>query len=85
MIGIDYTQYFDDFLKTFDEPKQKKIKDIVQDYCDHKTLLPRPKTSTLSNGVQKVALQDVDVVLFYVDLGISWLILTGVEIPRRAA
>ena len=85
MININYTQYFQDFLDQFDQAKQDKIKDIIKDYCDHKILLPRPKPSVLSNNVQKVALQSVDVVIFYIDFGTSWLVLDGIEIHKRAA
>jgi len=85
MIDITFTQYFQDFLDQYDEEKQEKIKDIVKDYCDHKKLLPRPKTSALRRNVQKVALKAVVVVIFYIDFGTSWLILTGIAIPKRVS
>ena len=85
MIDINYTQYFADSIDQFDEEKQDQIKNIIKDYCDHKKLLPRPKTSALRRNVQKVALQDVDIVIFYIDFGTSWLVLTSVPIPKRVA
>jgi len=85
MITIVYTEYFDTFLNEFDKEKQELIKKIIKDYCDHKILLPRPKSSSIKKDIQKVALHDANVIIFYVVLDDSWLILTGVEMMDRVA
>lgn len=85
MIKVDFTEYFDVFLKQFDTDKQELIKKIILDYCDHKKLLPRPKPSPFRKDIQKVALHEAGVVIFYCDFGDMWLILTGVVIHDRAA
>ena len=85
MIKIVYTDYFAEFLKQFDINKQEAIKKIIIDYCDHRKLLPRPKSSSLRKNIKKVALSEVNVVIVYVDLDDSWLILTGFEMFERVA
>ncbi len=85
MIHIIYTQYFQDFLDTFDLQKQELIKKIITDYCDGAILLPRPEKSKLNPQIQKVAIHDADIVIFYVEVDGTWIILTGIEIPKRAA
>ena len=85
MITIVYTEFFDVFLHQFDEQKQELIKKIIEDYCDHKILLPRPKFSSIKKDIQKVVLYDANVVIFYIVLDDSWLILTGVTMPDRVA
>jgi len=85
MIKIHYTQYFDDFLNEFNTTTQDLIKKIITDYCDNKILLPRPKSSSLKKEIQKVALPDVGIVIFYLDLDDVWLILNGVKMFDRVA
>ena len=85
MISIVYTDTFDGFLKKFDEKKQELIKKVIIDYCDHKILLPRPKSSALRKQIQKVAIPEVGVVIFYLDLHNTWILLTGIEIFDRVA
>jgi len=85
MIKIYYTEYFNEFVGQFTEDKKNLIKKIIVDYCDHKKLLPRPKASSISKEIQKVAIDEAEIIIFYVDLGDAWLILNGVKIHRRAA
>jgi len=85
MIQIHYTEYFVEFVGQFPKEKQELIKKIIEDYCDHKKLLPRPKASAISKEIQKVAIHEADIVIFYVDYSVSWLILKGVKIHERAA
>ena len=85
MIKILYTENFNKFVKKFSDEKQKLIKKIIEDYCDHKKLLPRPKASAIRKEIKKVALYEADVVIFYLELDDAWLILTGVENFERAA
>ena len=85
MIHIIYTQYFQDFLDTFDQEKQELIKRVIEDYCDGAVLLPRPEKSRLNPEIKKVAIHDADIVIFYVEVDDTWAILTGIEIPDRVA
>jgi len=85
MIKIYYTDDFDEFVKKFPQEKQDLIKKIIEDYCDHNVLLPRPKPSAITKEIQKVLLLHANVVIFYVVLDDTWLILTGVEVFERVA
>ena len=85
MIKIYYTENFDEFVKKFPKEKQDLIKKIIEDYCDHNILLPRPKSSAISGEIQKVAILPANVVIFYLELDDTWLILTGVEMFERVA
>jgi len=78
-------KYFNEFVESFDGDKIKLIKQIIEDYCDHKKLLPRPKASSITKEIQKVAIHEAEIIIFYVDLGAAWLILQGEKIHRRAA
>lgn len=85
MIHIIYTEYFKKFLDTFDTERQALTKKIIEDYCDGAILLPRPEKSRLNPEIQKVAIHDANIVIFYLELDDAWVILTGVEIPKRVA
>jgi len=85
VIRILYTEYFQEFLDKFPTEKQRLIKIIIRKYCDHAVLLPRPKRSGVHRTIQKVAIPDAKVIIFYVNAGNTWILLTGVEIFDRAA
>lgn len=85
MIKIYYTERFDKFVKQFQKDKQDLIKKIIEGYCDHKIPLPRPKQSAIIKEIQKVAIHEVGIVIFYVDLDDTWLVLNGVKMFDRVA
>lgn len=85
MIKIWYTEYFDKFLKQFDDEQQELIKKIIEDYCDNKVLAPRPKHSPLKKENKKVALPNANVVIFYLELNDTWIILDGIKMFDRVA
>jgi len=85
MIRIFYTEYFQEFLNKFPPEKQDLIKEIIKKYCDHAVLLPRPKSSGLHKNIQKVAIPEANVIIFYVNANDTWVIFTGVEMFDRAA
>jgi len=85
MIKIYYTEYFDEFVKKFPKARQDLIKKIIEDYCDHNVLLPRPKPSAIMDEIQKVGILQANIVIFYLELDDTWVILTGVEMFERVA
>jgi len=85
MIHIIYTQYFNDFLEQFKTEKQDLIKNIIEKYCDGAVLLPRPESSRLHPEVQKVALPEASVIMFYLEADNTWFILTGIKMFDRIA
>ena len=58
---------------------------MIKDYCDGAISLPQPKKSLLNSEIKKVAIHDVDIVIFYVEVDNTWIILTGVEMHDRVA
>ncbi len=85
MIRVFYTDYFQKFLDEFPTEKQDLIKEIIRKYCDHAVLLPRPKRSGVHRNIQKVAIPDAKIIIFYVNAGNTWILLTGVKMFDRVA
>ncbi len=85
MIRILYSEYFKEFLDKFPTEKQELIKEIIKKYSKHAVLLPRPKSSGIHKDIEKVAIPEAKVIIFYVNAGDTWVIFTGVKMFDRAA
>lgn len=82
---IKYSKQFDEFLDSLnDKTRAKLIVTALENYAKDPNELPRPKDCKHYANREKVAIPDANVVVFYDNLGVYWIMIDGDEFVQRA-